>query len=710
MSLNSIRNFYKQYFLEYWEIKYEQLKEKFEKSNSNHFNSGISEIENEEKLEKRFPTYLKFEIHNMKFQIIEALFSLMFALENGEDINLWFNLTFPPDSSRGSFAIYDKISEVKGLSNMRQYLETEININQETIPLWEHLFFFQLNFEDYEKEWDDIKENLIWILSNLATQFTKRDDYNSYKHGLRCFHSGMNISIRPHNSEHFIPVSSAENGMHFLTKKEEEDNTKVGLTFKAFSPNKDLMYIKYSIELIKNIIKLRRSKIFDEDVPNFSFFDRIDKTPSIDYTLIRSSRTITSSRSIFSYGLGALHKEDLDAAKHFMEKVLQIDENHYPSFYSLGYIHFELEQYDKAIDYFNQYIKYTQGEFRNQAIYNLSLAHYHNGELNKAKEVNSRLLRRDLDDNELEKRARYFQAKIYLDLNQQSFEENGRNKLDYIDQAEKHLEKGAEIEKIHPELWDQLAFLKKILGRYEESKHILLKILEKYPKYLNAFIRIIEIFDQTDNTDEMEGYIERALELNEEGSYIWFLKGKLMEKKNNNGLMLKAFQKSLEFAKNEREKTFAYHNLGYYYREIEDYREALNHFKNALNIDKSFQPSIQGYLTCLWELEKYDPIIEFTEDLDESNRNIQHLEVRAMALSKQEDFESAISLIDRLIELSEMENLTFISLLDSKGDIYKEKGNTKKASKNYKQTLEVADEDYPLLEEIREKLNGTESK
>jgi tetratricopeptide (TPR) repeat protein len=65
-----------------------------------------------------------------------------------------------------------------------------------------------------------------------------------------------------------------------------------------------------------------------------------------------------------------------------------------------------------------------------------------------------------------------------------------------------------------------------------------------------------------------------------------------MQKKNNNGIMLEAFQKSLECAKNEREKKFVHHNLGYYYRKIEDYIEALNHFRNALNIDKSFQLSI----------------------------------------------------------------------------------------------------------------------
>ncbi len=75
-----------------------------------------------------------------------------------------------------------------------------------------------------------------------------------------------------------------------------------------------------------------------------------------------------------------------------------------------------------------------------------------------------------------------------------------------------------------------------------------------------------------------------------------------------------------------------------------------------------------------------------------------------MALSKLEHFESSITLINKLIEISGKQNMILVSLFDFKGEIYNNKGSGDEVIKNYEKALEVADKEYPILKEIRDQL------
>lgn len=418
--INDLLRFYKSYFMEYWEVKYKYLK--YEIENYDFQKQRLAEISGFDVIsnyEKNFLSMLKFDLHFMKFQIIETLFSFIFALENGDDVNLWFNLSFPKDSSERSFAAYDKISVLNKKWEMEQYLRKEIiQDTDDSIQLWQYLFFLSIDLSQFDKNFDKIQENISTNLYQMASIFTDRDDYNAYKHSLRCYGSSLALSIRPQGTNQFIPIGYAKDGMNFLTIKEKDNNIIINYTFKAFSIEEDSYYINKAIELLKNILNTRISHFFSENVGEIYFFEE-DVIPIFqeDYTIPSISRSTISRNSLYLTGLYILKQGEFEKSISFFEKVLQIDNSHYETIFQLGYCHFSMGNYDKAIYYHKRYIKNSVAELWNYALYNLALCYFKKNDYKNAEKKLKQYLSKYSDiEDQLTNSVRYLLTEILLDL------------------------------------------------------------------------------------------------------------------------------------------------------------------------------------------------------------------------------------------------------------------------------------------------------
>jgi tetratricopeptide (TPR) repeat protein len=80
------------------------------------------------------------------------------------------------------------------------------------------------------------------------------------------------------------------------------------------------------------------------------------------------------------------------------------------------------------------------------------------------------------------------------------------------------------------------------------------------------------------------------------------------------------------------------------------------------------------------------------------------LNFRVYALIHKERHGEALNLVDELIKLSKNDNKLFTLLLDTKGDIYKNKQDKKNAIKYYNKSLHLSEKEYLFTNETKEKL------
>lgn len=709
------KNFYKDYFLDYWELKYKFLKDRIE----NYNNRGdllvdVKEIDTISNYKKKFLTFLKFEVHFLKFQIIETLFSFIFALEKGDDIDLWFNLSFPRNISDRSFAVYDKISEFKNPWKLEEYLAKEVKIDESLIQYWKYVFFFNKDLSPCGVEPEIIQNNITTLLRQMAQTFADREDYNAYKHALRCFSTSLSLSIRPHNTNKLIPVGFAKNGMNFLTKIKKEDDIVINTTFKAFSPKEDLYYIQEAMKLLKNIINVRKPHFSNEESDDIYYCEEEKKPYYIpdDYTLPRFSRSTTSLNQILSQADHHYQQSNFDMAINFFKKVLQIDSANQRSILGLGYCYFELKRFDESIKYFKEYTKNNMAEYWKRAQFMLARCFYSKNELKLTETELTKLVSYfpNVTDGILTS-ARYFLADVKLRLNQQYFEESGRNQGKYVKAASKLLIKAEENSFEHPEIWFKLGLVQSYLRHFEQAKGIYEKLNIHFPNDLSIKLNLANLLiDFEQNFVYAEELLQECLELDNSYFNTWVGISILKRKQGKMDEYFEASKKALELSKNLEEKKITINNMGEYYLNRGKFEKAIKYFRNSLEIDKTFDNSIGGYIECLFKLKKYEEIEEFTQDFEYTKANKYNLKIRGYALSHLDRHEEALELIDKSIELF-TDDLKFSSdLLDSKGDFLIRSGNIEEALDYYQKSLDIGDKEYDFSTQTKEKIKKYKSK
>lgn len=547
----------------------------------------------------------------------------------------------------------------------------------------------------------------------MALTFADREDYNAYKHGLRCYSTSLSVSIKPHNAKSFIPVSFAKNGMNFLTKIKKDDDFIINSTFKAFSPKEDLYYIQEAMKLLKNIINVRKSHFCNEESEDIYYCEEEKKPYYIpeDYTLISSSRSATSLNTLLRQADLHYQQANFDMAITFFKKTLQIDNTNESAILGLGYCYSELKKFDESIIFFKKYTKNNRAEYWKRAQYKLALCYYSKNDLKLTEGELTKLTKIFQNDNDsILTYARYLLANIKLRLNQQFFEESGKNDIKYIKATAKLLKKAEESSFEHPEIWFKLALVQSYLGHLEQAKEIYKKINRHFPKDISTKLNLANLLiDFEQDFVYAEELLQECLELDNSYFNTWVGISILKRKQGKMDEYFEASKKALELSKNLEEKKITINNMGEYYLNRGKFEKAIKYFRNSLEIDKTFDNSIGGYIECLFKLKKYEEIEEFTQDFEYTKANKYNLKIRGYALSHLDRHEEALELIDKSIELF-TDDLKFSSdLLDSKGDFLIRSGNIEEALDYYQKSLDIGDEEYEFTAETREKIKKYKS-
>ncbi len=257
------KNFYNYYLKEYHEVRAIYLK--YLLSNTESLNNTIQEkelgIENVKiPLTKNTKFVLQADLRQNYFHSIETFFEFFFAfLPKNEKI---------PDDTKVLRALvksnwkqnYKKIEYIANgklklslLDEMVEFLEHKVSVGQ-------YLFYIgtfskeKFN-EDYQSKVKESIESIKKIIKVLANDFSKRDEYNAYKHTMRVFPNFSSIHILNAESLKEEINFDLSNSASYQIYNDKEKETIVKT--KLFDPERDFKMTKICSRLIYNMIELR---------------------------------------------------------------------------------------------------------------------------------------------------------------------------------------------------------------------------------------------------------------------------------------------------------------------------------------------------------------------------------------------------------------------------------------------------------------------
>jgi len=281
MRIQHLLDFYRLYQSDYWLNKllllrnaivhYEEVKP--------HLHDGAALVDDES-----FLRMLKMELHFMYFQIIEALFDMIFAIEDDRDEILWYTLSFSnwTDYGKRIRAIADGSSTI---FSMIKRINDEVSL-----PFVQYLFF--LVYQPFENE-EQKEANLKFsnrALRVFAYDYSDRGDYNAFKHSLRLYHSGFKLGVGIGSTENLQLVGSADDAITYL---EKDADGRVRETTKSFDPERDFRMSCMCYRLICNLINSRKHAYLDIEGKCLLFDEEdFDAANERSFTVGRTSFTI----------------------------------------------------------------------------------------------------------------------------------------------------------------------------------------------------------------------------------------------------------------------------------------------------------------------------------------------------------------------------------------------------------------------------------
>ncbi|HET9136014.1 MAG TPA: hypothetical protein VFO76_05200 [Candidatus Kapabacteria bacterium] len=231
--------FYDGYFHEYFKIRMLALRHYLKFSDEyKQFLGTNNDLE-----EHKIIDALKLEIRGTYFHAIETLFELIFAIEGKHDSDIWHRL-----ASSDFTGNYKRISTI-ATGSMSEW-EINVSVNGSEVPF----LHYAINFCDSYEDNEDTRNNLSFIqkfMIAIAKDFSQRDDYNAYKHGLRLFPTF--IGLQAWNDAASIGFDFGD--CYTIMKK--EDPYKAHII--TFDPERDLRMIGVCSEMISNIVLSRRT-------------------------------------------------------------------------------------------------------------------------------------------------------------------------------------------------------------------------------------------------------------------------------------------------------------------------------------------------------------------------------------------------------------------------------------------------------------------
>lgn len=272
-SNNPLIDFYKLYPKDHWMYKLSMMINIIDNYDSikDILHKGWDEVN-----DKAYLGMLNAEIHFTYFQMVEALFQMIFVLEERLDKDLWYCLSshqWRKKQKKKSGETYKRIADF--IKNYEKFLYKEVELTtSKKISLIEYIFYHYTKFTKLTE--DEIKknfENIKLALLIFARDFTDRDDYNAYKHGLRFYHSSQKYTFYNEKTKISFAQYGSENVISYLR---EEQNGDIFEIHKAFDPKRDFNMANLCHQLISNIIEPRRCYFLKQKLPEMYSFDGID--------------------------------------------------------------------------------------------------------------------------------------------------------------------------------------------------------------------------------------------------------------------------------------------------------------------------------------------------------------------------------------------------------------------------------------------------
>lgn len=295
MFLQKPEIFYKTCLVDFWKYKtmvlansilnYDKIKP-----------SLMEEVENVN--DKECLMTLKLELHFTYYQVVETLFSMIFALYKRRIDNrrLWIYLTqlSKPPISKKLYEAIEKIAE--GDTSMFDQ-KTVAGPNCE-MPFVQYLFFFGGSFnaekETMERNLANIKKTLVV----LAGDFVDRDEYNAYKHSFRLFPTEeQKMELIDPSKEKAVATFSMPNSITYLRLEKDDGISQVS---KPLDWERDCRMTLLCQALIYNIIVTRRRFYFKEEKVSVNFFPDLD---------LEETSKMNSNVTEFAMSISPIHDE-----------------------------------------------------------------------------------------------------------------------------------------------------------------------------------------------------------------------------------------------------------------------------------------------------------------------------------------------------------------------------------------------------------------
>lgn len=225
------------------------------------------ELEKEER--DAFRRSIKSDMRQTYFHAIESFFEIFFALlkndvPNFEDVNILFNLTYSNWKTN-----YERITKIASGEFNLDFLDTEITYQGYKISIGHYLFYYgafsKTNFSSdfFEKVKNSI-DAIKFGIKLVAKDFSDRDEYNSYKHGLRLIPVTSELMLADPKTRGVKIRWNLEDSMSFYLKT--KDPNKLKIKTKLFDTNRDYEMTYFCSNMISNMIYYRQVSFYKDQM------------------------------------------------------------------------------------------------------------------------------------------------------------------------------------------------------------------------------------------------------------------------------------------------------------------------------------------------------------------------------------------------------------------------------------------------------------
>lgn len=216
-----------------------------------------------------FRRTIKSDLRQTYFHAIETFFEIFFALNpsdtpNFDDINILFNL-----ANSNWKTNFDKISKIASGETSLDFLDNEIEYQGHKVSVGHYLFYFgafdknKFGSEFYDKVKISI-DAIKFGIKVIANDFVDREEYNSYKHGLRIIPALSEFMIADAKTLEVKMKWNLTDSMSFYSKTKDPNELKVKT--KLFDTTRDSAMTYFCSNMISNIVFNRQIGLYKEQL------------------------------------------------------------------------------------------------------------------------------------------------------------------------------------------------------------------------------------------------------------------------------------------------------------------------------------------------------------------------------------------------------------------------------------------------------------